>query len=61
MKKIFVFLICLLIVSPTFAGKKPKKSPLLKLPKELQYEWSVTQDEDQNYKKKKIKVTSLKN
>ena len=54
MKKIFVFLICLLIASPAFAGKKPKKSPLKKLSKELQYEWSVTQDEDQNYKKKKI-------
>ena len=34
MKKIFVFLICLLIASPAFA--KELKSPLLKLPKILQ-------------------------
>jgi len=30
MRKIFIILICLLIASPAFAGKKPKKSPLLK-------------------------------
>ena len=52
MRKIFIILICLLIASPAFAGKKPKKSPLLKLSKELQYEWSV--DKEGNYKKKKI-------
>ena len=39
MKRIFIILICLLIASPAFAGKKPKKSPLKKLSKELQYEW----------------------
>ena len=53
MKKVLVFLICLLIASPAFAGKKPKKSPLLKLPKQLQYEYSV--DKEGNVKKKKIK------
>jgi len=35
MKKIFIILICLLIASPAFAGKKPKKSPLYKLQKQL--------------------------
>ena len=35
MRKIFIILICLLIASPAFAGKKPKKSPLYKLQKQL--------------------------
>ena len=52
MRKIFIILICLLIASPAFAGKKPKKSPLKKLSKELQYEYSV--DKQWNVKKKKI-------
>jgi hypothetical protein len=37
MKRLFIILICLLIASPAFAGKKPKKSPLKKLSKELQF------------------------
>ena len=35
MRKIFIILMCLLIASPAFAGKKPKKSPLYKLQKQL--------------------------
>ena len=53
MKKLFsVILILSLLLSGNTFAKKPKKSPLLKLPKLLQYEHYVV-NEGKNIKMKK--------